>query len=207
HPRPLPDLAAVAVRTQAVAGQLRHPRFHRPEPQRQPRPRGVRPPAPGHHPPVRATLQDGQGGTARERRVPRPHPPLPHRRPPARRTRPRPGVGRLGHEAGPRRLRGQGGGLRSAELLRYSNRELASIRRLAAQFAEEHPKIAGRLRLGAESGQDPHVERLIEAFAYLAARTRQKLEDEFPEITESLLGVLYPHYQAPLPAMAIVQLE
>src|SRR5262249_17693019 len=69
------------------------------------------------------------------------------------------------------------------------------------------PKIAGRLRLGADVNEDPHVERLIEAFAYLTARVRHKLDDEFPEITESLLGVLYPHYQAPIPSMAIVQLE
>ena len=55
--------------------------------------------------------------------------------------------------------------------------------------------------------EDPHVERMIEAFAYLNARTRHKLEDEFPELTEALLGVLYPHYQAPIPSMAIVQFE
>jgi type VI secretion system protein ImpG len=95
----------------------------------------------------------------------------------------------------------------SAELLRYYNEELTFIRRLAGQFAEDHPKIAARLRLGPESSQDPHVERLIEAFAYLTARIRHKLDDEFPEITEALLGVLYPHYEAPIPSMAVVQFE
>ncbi|HEY7311913.1 MAG TPA: type VI secretion system baseplate subunit TssF [Gemmataceae bacterium] len=95
----------------------------------------------------------------------------------------------------------------SEELLPYYNRELSYIRRLAAQFADEHPKIARRLRLSADSCEDPHVERLIEGFAYLTARVRHKLDDEFPEITESLLGVLYPHYQAPLPSLAIVKLE
>src|SRR5512135_1604429 len=95
----------------------------------------------------------------------------------------------------------------SDELLPYYNRELSYIRRLAAQFAEAHPKIAGRLRLGPDASDDPHVERLIEAFAYLTARVRHKLDDDFPELTEALLGVLYPHYQAPLPSMAIVQLQ
>ncbi len=96
----------------------------------------------------------------------------------------------------------------SDELLPYYNRELSFIRRLGAQFAKDHPKIAGRLRLGEEGvSEDPHAERMIEAFAYLNARTRHKLEDEFPELTESLLGVLYPHYQAPIPSLAIVQLE
>jgi type VI secretion system protein ImpG len=93
----------------------------------------------------------------------------------------------------------------SDELLPYYHRELAFIRRLGAEFAEAHPKIAGRLRLGPDATEDPHVERLIEAFAYLNARTRHKLDDDFPEISDALMGVLYPHYQAPIPAMAVVQ--
>jgi type VI secretion system protein ImpG len=95
----------------------------------------------------------------------------------------------------------------SDALLPYYDRELSYVRRLAGQFAEAHPKIAARLRLGPDSSEDPHVERLIEAFAYLNARTRRKLEDDFPEITEALLGVLYPHYQLPIPSMAIVQFD
>ena len=91
------------------------------------------------------------------------------------------------------------------DLLSYYNRELTFIRRLGAEFAEAHPKIAGRLRLGPDAAEDPHVERLIEAFAYLNARTRLKLDDDFPELTDALLGVLYPHYQAPLPSMAVVR--
>ena len=96
----------------------------------------------------------------------------------------------------------------SDELLPYYEKELSFIRRLGARFAKDNPLIAGRLGLG-ESGEakDPHVERMIEAFAYLNVRTRHKLEDEFPELTESLLGVLYPHYQAPIPSLSIVQFE
>lgn len=95
----------------------------------------------------------------------------------------------------------------SDDLLAYYNRELTYIRRHASKFAQDHPKIAGRLRMGANTSDDPHVERLIEAFAYLTARIRHKLDDELPEITEALLGVLYPHYQAPIPSMAIVEME
>ena len=36
----------------------------------------------------------------------------------------------------------------SDELLPFYNRELSYIRRLGAQFANEHPKIASRLRVG-----------------------------------------------------------
>lgn len=95
----------------------------------------------------------------------------------------------------------------SDELLPYYNRELSFLRKLGAGFAKAHPKIASRLRLGPDVSEDPHVERLIQAFAYLNARTRHKLEDDFPELTDSLLGVLYPHYQLPIPSMAIVQFE
>ena len=93
----------------------------------------------------------------------------------------------------------------SDELLPYYNRELAFIRRQGAEFAETHPKIAGRLRLGPDTAGDPHIERLIAAFAYLNARTRHKLDDDFPEIAEAMLGVLYPHYQRPVPPMAVAQ--
>ena len=93
------------------------------------------------------------------------------------------------------------------ELLPYYNRELAFIRRMAADFARENPKIAARLMLGEETSEDPHVERLIESFAFLNARLRHKLEDDFPEITESFLGVLYPHYLRPIPSATIVSLR
>lgn len=92
------------------------------------------------------------------------------------------------------------------ELHAYYNRELAYLRKLAAEFAEQHPKIAGRLRLSGEATDDPHVERLLQGFAFIAARIHRKLDDDFPELTQGLLEVLYPHYLAPIPSMAIVQL-
>lgn len=93
----------------------------------------------------------------------------------------------------------------SDALLPYYNRELTAIRRLAAEFAQANPKIAGRLRLSAEGADDPHVERLLEGVAFLAARVHHRLDDEFPELTDALLGVLYPHYLAPVPACAVAR--
>ncbi len=96
----------------------------------------------------------------------------------------------------------------SAELLPYYERELTFIRQMAAEFQEKYPKIAGRLQLdGERECQDPHVERLIEAFALLAGRIHHKIDDEFPEITEALLDILYPHYIRPVPSLGIVQFE
>jgi type VI secretion system protein ImpG len=91
------------------------------------------------------------------------------------------------------------------ELLGYYERELGYLRQQGAEFAQKYPKIAGRLLLEPDKCEDPHVERLIEAFAFLAGRVHLKIDDEFPEITESLLNVLYPHYLAPIPSMAVVQ--
>ncbi len=93
----------------------------------------------------------------------------------------------------------------SDALLPYFDRELNAIRRLAAQFAEAHPKIAGRLRIAADTVDDPHVARLLDGAAFLAARVHHRLDDEFPELTDALLGVLYPHYLAPVPSCTVVQ--
>ncbi|SIO61730.1 type VI secretion system protein ImpG [Singulisphaera sp. GP187] len=91
------------------------------------------------------------------------------------------------------------------ELLHYYNGELAYLRELGAEFAQKYPKVAARLLLESDKCEDPHVERLLEGVAFLTARIRHKIDDEFPEITDSLLGVLYPHFQRPLPSLSIVQ--
>jgi type VI secretion system protein ImpG len=95
----------------------------------------------------------------------------------------------------------------SDALLAYYDRELGALRRLAAEFAASYPKIAGRLRLAPDAVDDPHVARLLEGVAFLAARVHHRLDDEFPELTDALLGVLYPHYLAPVPSAAIAQLR
>ena len=91
----------------------------------------------------------------------------------------------------------------SDRLLPLYDQELAYLRTLAGEFADAHPKIAGRLRLSPDAVDDPHVARMIEGFALIAARIRQKLDDEFPELTGSLLGALYPHLLAPFPSATI----
>ncbi|MGF1702383.1 type VI secretion system baseplate subunit TssF [Photobacterium makurazakiensis] len=94
----------------------------------------------------------------------------------------------------------------SDEILKYYNRELAYIRHMGADFAKRYPKVAGRLRLSDDYVEDPHVSRLIESFALLTAQTRQCLDDSLPELTEGLLGQLYPDYHATIPSMAIVKM-
>ncbi|HEX6903557.1 MAG TPA: type VI secretion system baseplate subunit TssF [Thermoanaerobaculia bacterium] len=93
------------------------------------------------------------------------------------------------------------------ELLRSYWRELAYLRRMGAAFAETYPKVAGRLELGDDVSPDPHVERLIESFAFLTARIQQNLDSEFPEIAVELLNILHPHYLNPVPSMAVASFE
>ncbi|HEY1986674.1 MAG TPA: type VI secretion system baseplate subunit TssF [Terracidiphilus sp.] len=93
------------------------------------------------------------------------------------------------------------------DLLLYYERELDYLRKSAAQFAEKHPKVASRLVLEPTKCEDPHVERLLEAFAFLAARVHLKLEDEFPEITEALLSVVYPQLVRPIPSLSVVEFQ
>ncbi|HEY6345538.1 MAG TPA: type VI secretion system baseplate subunit TssF [Bryobacteraceae bacterium] len=92
------------------------------------------------------------------------------------------------------------------EIYRYYEEELTFFRQMAGEFARKYPKVAARLQLEeAKESTDPHVERLIEAFALLCARVRHKIDDEFPEVVESLLNMLYPHYLRPVPSMAVAQ--
>ena len=93
------------------------------------------------------------------------------------------------------------------DLLPFYERELAFLRRYGRDFAERYPKIASRLLLSGDGSQDPHVERLIESFALLSARVSKKIDDDYPEFTESLLEVLYPHYLRTFPSASIVRFD
>jgi type VI secretion system protein ImpG len=92
------------------------------------------------------------------------------------------------------------------ELYQYYEQELTFFAEMAREFAQKFPKVAGRLQLdGGRDGVDPHVERLIQSFALLTSRVRRKIDEEFPEIVESLLNLIYPHYLRPVPPMAVAQ--
>ncbi|MCC6511790.1 MAG: type VI secretion system baseplate subunit TssF, partial [Pirellulaceae bacterium] len=94
------------------------------------------------------------------------------------------------------------------ELLDFYNRELKFIREEGRAFALLYPKIASRLRMSTgDTLEDPHVARLIESFALLCARLRLKIEDEFPEVCQSMLQVLYPHYVSPVPPVGICRFK
>lgn len=92
-------------------------------------------------------------------------------------------------------------------LLRYYDRELRHLQTVAKEFAREFPKIAGRLGIEDFPCVDPYVERLLEGYAFLAARVQLKLDAEFPRFTHNLLETVYPHYLAPTPSMCVVHMQ
>ncbi len=91
------------------------------------------------------------------------------------------------------------------DLQLYYERELTFLRQMGVEFAGKYPKIASRLQIEPDKCEDPHVERMLEAFAFLAARVHLKIDDEFPEITGALLSILYPHYMRPIPSMSVAE--
>ncbi|HRC85743.1 MAG TPA: type VI secretion system baseplate subunit TssF [Thermoanaerobaculia bacterium] len=93
------------------------------------------------------------------------------------------------------------------ELLHYYWQELLYLRREGEQFARAYPKVAARLELSADGSPDPHVERLIESFAFLTARIQRNLDNDFPEIAAELVQLLYPHLVQPVPSMSVARLR
>lgn len=89
-------------------------------------------------------------------------------------------------------------------LNQYYEDELSYLREMGEIFARETPKLAGFLSRQAE---DPDVERLLEGFAFLTARLRQRLDDEMPEIVHGLIQLLWPNYLRPVPPVTTLALD
>ncbi|PQJ84385.1 type VI secretion system baseplate subunit TssF [Aliivibrio sifiae] len=86
---------------------------------------------------------------------------------------------------------------------KYFQDELAYLKEAGSEFAKYHPKLTNFL---SEGTFDPDVERLLEGFAFLTGRVREKIDDELPELTQSLISLLWPHYMRSVPSMCISEL-
>src|SRR5688500_10957780 len=91
--------------------------------------------------------------------------------------------------------------------LHYYNREHQDQTETGGEVAPGVPTLAGRRGLESFECADPYVERLLEGFAFLTARVQLKIDAEFPRFTQHLLELVYPHYLAPVPSMAVVQMQ
>ncbi|MBX2881137.1 MAG: type VI secretion system baseplate subunit TssF, partial [Granulosicoccus sp.] len=92
-------------------------------------------------------------------------------------------------------------------LLENYRRELLHMRDMGGQFAEEYPKIAGRLGLDTLDCSDPYVERLLEGFAFMAARVDLKIESSYDRLARHLLEMVYPGHLSPTPSMLIAEFK
>jgi type VI secretion system protein ImpG len=90
------------------------------------------------------------------------------------------------------------------KLNRFYRDELSFLRLQGREFAEAHPQLT---RFLSEQSTDPDVERLLEGFAFLTGKLREKVEDEFPELTHSLLNMLWPNYLRPVPSCTIIRFD
>ncbi|KPX18517.1 Uncharacterized protein ImpG [Pseudomonas amygdali pv. dendropanacis] len=86
----------------------------------------------------------------------------------------------------------------------YYQEELMALRQSGRQFSDRNPALASFL---GQAGQDPDVERLLEGFAFLTGRLRQKLDDDLPELTHSLMQLLWPNYMRPMPSVSMLQFD
>lgn len=87
-------------------------------------------------------------------------------------------------------------------ILRYYESEMRYLREAGKEFAKIHPDRASELNLDRVGDRDPYVERLFEGFAFLTGRLRQKIDDDLPELTESLVSLLWPHYLRLIPSLS-----
>lgn len=93
------------------------------------------------------------------------------------------------------------------ELLPYYEKQLQEFGQQSREFAKKYPKIAQRLALNQEQIDDPHIERLIQAFSLISARIDKKLHDSYEVFTRSIFEVMFPQYLKPFPACSVVSFE
>jgi len=86
----------------------------------------------------------------------------------------------------------------------YYEAELRLLHDSALDFAKAYPEQAGMLNLSEVKDRDPYIERLLEGMAFLTAQIRQHIDDDIPEISETLLNQLWPHFLRPYPSASIV---
>lgn len=85
---------------------------------------------------------------------------------------------------------------------RYFQSELTYLRELGKEFASLNPSLAG---LFAERGGDPDVDRLLEGFAFLTSRIRERIDDAVPEVIDAVTQLILPQVSKTIPACSVVE--
>lgn len=93
------------------------------------------------------------------------------------------------------------------QMLDYYQQEMMYLHRAGARFAAQYPKIAQNLNMSAMGSSDPHVQRLLESFAFLTARLQKEVDNRYIQFTNTLLEALYPQFVSPFPSAAIASFK
>jgi len=90
------------------------------------------------------------------------------------------------------------------ELKDHFQREMLALRELGREAMTRNPAL---VPFFGTPGRDTDVERLLEGFSFLAGRLQEKIDDELPEITYGIFGMLWPNYLRPVPAASVIQYQ
>ncbi len=88
---------------------------------------------------------------------------------------------------------------------KYYREEYNYLIEQGSEFAKRHPQKAGMLRMTDNRSRDPNVEYLMQGFAFLSSRIRKKIDDDFPEMADGLLSLVWPDYMKPVPSFCLLE--
>lgn len=88
---------------------------------------------------------------------------------------------------------------------RYFQQEMRYLRRSVEGFSHTYPEVAAELKLSAGRSNDPHVEQLLQSFAFMTGKLQADLAQQQDQIPNQLLNSLYPNLMRSLPCMTVLQ--
>lgn len=85
--------------------------------------------------------------------------------------------------------------------------ELDYLRQAMGRFEADHPARAEVLGVSGGTSDDPHIRRLLDGVALLAARLHRRLDGALPEIAAELLAMIAPSLLMDAPSFAALALD
>ncbi len=87
----------------------------------------------------------------------------------------------------------------------YFQDELKYLRSSVDDFGRAYPAVASELKLSAGRSADPHVEQLLQSFAFLTGKLRMDMEQQRDQLSNQMLHGLYPNLMRSSPCMTVLQ--
>lgn len=89
----------------------------------------------------------------------------------------------------------------------YFDAEMRLLNEAAVEFAQAYPEQASMLNITEIRDRDPYIERLLEGMAYLTAQIRSRIDDDVPEICQTLLSQMWPQFTRPFPSSTVIEFK